>query len=74
MELTYVSNFRKQRSSSIQLVVDGVYLDEPSAVAYAFANHFQSVYNIYCPVESPPISQSSEFLPHALVTEAMSKP
>jgi hypothetical protein len=29
----YVSNFRKRRSSPIQLLVDGVYLDEPSALA-----------------------------------------
>jgi hypothetical protein len=51
---SFVYNFRKQRSSPIQLLVDGVYLDEPSAVADAFANHFQSVYNTHCLVESPP--------------------
>jgi hypothetical protein len=65
----YVYNFRKQTSSPIQLLVDGVYLDEPSAVADTFANHFQSVYNIHCPVESSPLFQSSEVLPLALVSD-----
>jgi hypothetical protein len=47
----YVSNFRKYRSSSIQLEVRGAHFVEPSAVADVFAKHFQSVYNNHCPMD-----------------------
>jgi hypothetical protein len=40
--------FLKKKKNPIPLLVDGVYLDEPSAVAEAFASHFQSVYNEQC--------------------------
>jgi phage anti-repressor protein len=41
----YVSNFRKNKLNSFQLVVDGTHLAEPHQVAEAFANHFKSVYD-----------------------------
>jgi hypothetical protein len=65
----YVSNFRKHKSGSIQPEVDGAHLDEPSAVAAAFAKHFQSVYNNHCPMGFPPLSQSSEFLSLAPISD-----
>jgi hypothetical protein len=40
-----VSNFRKNKSNSFQLVIDGTHLAEPYQVAEAFANHFKSVYD-----------------------------
>jgi hypothetical protein len=65
----YVSNFRKHKSGSIQVEVDGAHLDESSAVADAFAKHFQSVYINNCPMDFPPLSQSSEFLSFAPVSD-----
>jgi hypothetical protein len=52
----YMYNFRKHKSGSIQLEVDGAHLDEPSAVADAFAKHFQSFYNNNCPMDFPSLS------------------
>jgi hypothetical protein len=40
-----MSNFKKNKSYSFQLVVDGTHLVEPYQVAEAFANHFKSVYD-----------------------------
>jgi hypothetical protein len=37
--------FRKNKSNSFQLVVDGTHLVEPYQVAEAFANRFKSVYD-----------------------------
>jgi hypothetical protein len=56
-------------SVSIQLEVDGAHLDEPSAVADAFAKHFQSVCNNHCPMDFPSLSQSSEFLSIAPISD-----
>jgi hypothetical protein len=58
----YVSNFRKHRSSSIQLNVDGTHLVKPSVDVDASAKLFQSDYNNYCSMDFSPLSQSSEFL------------
>jgi hypothetical protein len=66
----YISNFRKQRSSSIQINVNGTYFIEPTAVADAFAKHFQSVYNNCDPLDSPPLSHSSGFLSLAPISDA----
>jgi hypothetical protein len=49
-------------SDYVQLEVDEAHLVQPSAVANAFAKHFQSVYNNHCPVDITPLSQSSEFV------------
>jgi hypothetical protein len=65
----YISNFRKQRSGFIQLEVGGAHLDEPNAFANAFAQHFRSVYNNNCPIDFPPLSQSSEFLSLAPISD-----
>jgi hypothetical protein len=61
--MCYIDGQKNKYSASSCL-----YLDEPNAFADAFANHFQSVYNIHCPVESPPHSQSYEFLPLAIAS------
>jgi hypothetical protein len=66
----YVSNFRNQRSGSIQLEVNGSHLVQPNAVADAFARHFQSVYNNNCPTDFSPLAQSSEFLSLAPISDA----
>jgi hypothetical protein len=50
--------------------VDGAFLVEPSAVVDAFAKHFQSVYNNHCPMDPTPLSQSSELLSHAHISDA----
>jgi hypothetical protein len=65
-----VSSFRKHRSGCIQLQVEGVHLEDPTAVADAFAKHFQSLYNIHCPIDFPPLSQLSEFLSLAPISDA----
>jgi hypothetical protein len=57
----YASNFRKHRSGSIQLNVDGTHLVEPIRVADAFAKHFQSVYNNCCSMDFNHLSLS-EFM------------
>jgi hypothetical protein len=66
----YVSNFRKHGTGSVQLEVDGAHFVQPSAVADAFAKHFQSVYNKHCPVDITPLSRSSEFESLASVSDA----
>ncbi|PNF31813.1 hypothetical protein B7P43_G09329, partial [Cryptotermes secundus] len=66
----YVSSFRKHTLGCIQLQVDGVHLDEPTAVADTFAKHFQSLYNTHCPTDPPPLSQPTEFLSLAPVSDA----
>jgi hypothetical protein len=65
----HVSSLHKHRSYATQLLVDGEHINEPSAVAGAFAKHFQSVLNTQCPVEPHPFLQSSEFLPLVLVSD-----
>jgi hypothetical protein len=67
-----LSNFRKHRSGSIQLEVDNTHLVQPNAVADTFAKHFQSVYtrNNLCSAEFSPLSQSSEFLSMASISDA----
>jgi hypothetical protein len=64
-----VASYRKRNSTSIQLEVDGTHLAEPYKVADAFAKHFQSVYNTLCTGVLPSLSQSSEFLSLALISE-----
>jgi hypothetical protein len=66
----YVSNFRKHRSGSIQLNVDGTHLAEPTSVADAFAKYFQSIHNNCCSNDLPRLSQCSEFLSVAPVSDA----
>jgi hypothetical protein len=66
----YISNFRKQRSDSVQLNVDGTHLVQPNAVADAFAKHFKSVYNNHCSMDFPPLSQSSDILSLAPISDA----
>jgi hypothetical protein len=66
----YVSNFRKHRSGSIQLEVVGTHLVQPDAVADAFAKHFKSVYNNHCSMDFPPLSQSSNILSLAPISDA----
>jgi hypothetical protein len=39
-------------------------------VADTFAKHFQSLYNIHCPTDLPHISQPSEFLSLAPISDA----
>jgi hypothetical protein len=56
-------------STSIQLEVDGTHLAEPYKVADAFAKYFQSVYNTLCARVVPSLSQSSEFLSLAHISE-----
>jgi hypothetical protein len=65
-----ISNFRKQRSGSIRLNVDGKHLAEPTAFADAFAKHFQSVHNNCCSIDLPRLSQCSEFLSLVPVSDA----
>jgi hypothetical protein len=57
-----ISNFRKHRSSSIQLEFGGAHFIEPNAVADVFPMHFQSVCNNLCLMDIPSLSSSSEFL------------
>jgi hypothetical protein len=66
----YIFNFRKHRSGSIQLEVDGAHLIQTNAVADAFAKHFQSVYNSHYSMDFPHLSQSSEFLSLAHFSDA----
>jgi hypothetical protein len=66
----YISNFRKHRSGSIQLNVDGTHLAEPTAVADAFAKYFQSVHNNCCSIDLLRLSQCSELLFFASVSDA----
>jgi hypothetical protein len=66
----YISNFRKDRSGSIQLVVGGAHFVEPSAVVYVFAKHFQSVYNNHCSMDIPSLWQFSEFLSFTPISNA----
>jgi hypothetical protein len=64
-----VASYRKRNSTSIQLEVDGTHLAEPYKVADAFAKHFQSVYNTPCTGVFPSLSQSSEFVSLAPISE-----
>jgi hypothetical protein len=64
-----MASYRKRNSTSIQLEVDGTHLAEPYNVADAFAKHFQSVYNTPCAGVFPSLSQSSEFLSLAPISE-----
>jgi hypothetical protein len=66
----YVSNFRKHRPGSFQLNVAGTHVVDPTAVAEAFSQHFQSVYSSCIPMDTPPISNSSDFLSLAPVSDA----
>ncbi|PNF36765.1 hypothetical protein B7P43_G11156, partial [Cryptotermes secundus] len=66
----YISNFRKHRSGSIHLEVDGTHRAQPEAVADAFAKHFQSVYNNHFSKVIHPVSQSSEFVSLAPISDA----
>jgi hypothetical protein len=64
------ADYRKHRSGSIQLNVDSTHLVEPCAVADVFPNYFQSVYNNNCSMDFPPVSQSSEFVSLAPISDA----
>jgi hypothetical protein len=68
----YVSNFRKHRSGSVQLNIDGTHLAEPTAVADAFAKYFQSIHNNCSSIDFPRLSQCFEFLSVALFLMWMS--
>jgi hypothetical protein len=65
----YLASYRKGNSTSIQLEVDGTHLAETYKVADAFAKHLQSVYNTPCTGVFPSLSQSSEFLSSAPISE-----
>jgi hypothetical protein len=65
----YVTSSRKRYFSSIQLEVDVTHLAEPYKVADALVKHFQSVCNIPCTGVFPSLSQSSEFLTSAPISE-----
>jgi hypothetical protein len=45
-----VASFRKNISTSIQLMIDGTHLVDHCEIANAFANHFHSTYNSPSPV------------------------
>jgi hypothetical protein len=62
----YVSNFRKHRSGSIQLNVDGTHLVEPIRVADAFAKHFNQ-FIITVALWTFPLSRSRLNFYHLLV-------
>ncbi|PNF28673.1 hypothetical protein B7P43_G08234 [Cryptotermes secundus] len=66
----YVSSFRKHTLGYIQLQVYGLHLDEPTVVAYTFEKHFQSLYDTHCPIDLPPLSQPTEFLTLASISDA----
>jgi hypothetical protein len=51
------------------LEVDGAHFIQHSAIAHAFFTHFQSVYNNHCRMDIPPLSQSSEFLSLAPISD-----
>jgi hypothetical protein len=55
---------------SIQLEVDGTHLLQSNAIADAFAKHYKSVYNNHCSMDFPPLSQSSDILSLAPISEA----
>jgi hypothetical protein len=65
----YVASYRKRNSASIQPDVDSTHLAEPYKVSDAFSKHFQSVYNTLCSIVFPSLSQSSECLSSALISE-----
>jgi hypothetical protein len=65
----YVASYRKRYSTSIQLEVVGTHFAEPYKVADAFAKHFQSVFSTPSSGVFPSLSQSSEFLSLAPVSE-----
>jgi hypothetical protein len=65
-----MSNFREYRSGSIQLNVDGTHLAGPTAVADAFAKHFQSIHNNCCSIDLPRLLHSFEFLTLGPVSDA----
>jgi hypothetical protein len=67
-----MSNFRKHKSGFIQLNVDGTHLIVPTAVAYAFAKHFQSFYSKCCSKDFPAAPHLSESFPLLLFLMQMS--
>jgi hypothetical protein len=65
----YVATFRKIKCNFIRLEVDVKHLIKHYDVADEFSKHFQSVYNIPCPIAFPKLLSSSEFLPLVSVVD-----
>jgi hypothetical protein len=67
-EINDMDTFLGDSSGSIQREFDGAQPVKCNSFADALTKHFQSDYNNHCPMYIPRLSQSSEFLPFAPIS------